>query len=151
MAWPSVRNPVRTRIRVWASHLPDELVSLSILLLGLLLVGLLTAAILMVPTQSLRLAVGDENGIAIVSGIILVLGIALVVPMIVIFAYFVDILEGLVGTLCPTCRQRDLEWQCGSWKYGDPPDYQYFACANCGAKFRQLCGGQGVLTELERV
>jgi hypothetical protein len=151
MAWPPVRNPVRTRIRLWASHLPDELVILSILLLGLLLVGLLTAAILVVPTQCLRLAVGDENGIAIISAIILVLGVALVVPMIVIFAYFVDILEGLVGTLCTSCRQRDLEWQSGSWKYGDPPDYQYFACANCGAKFRQLCGGQGVLTELERV
>ncbi len=127
MAWPSRRNPVRTRIRRWASHLPDGLVILSILLLGLLLVGWLTAAILVILTQCLRLAVGDENGIGIVSGIILVLGVALVFPMIVVFAYIVDILEGLVGTLCPSCRQRELEWRSGSWKYGDPPDYQYFA------------------------
>jgi hypothetical protein len=84
-------------------------------------------------------------------GIIFVLVVALVFPMIIVFAYTVDMLEGLVGTLCPSCRQRELEWRSGSWKYGDPPDYQYFACANCGARFRQLCGGQGVLSELERV
>lgn len=151
MAWPSRRNPVRTRIRRWASHLPDGLVFLSILLLGLLLVCLLTAAIFVILLQSLRLAWGDENGISIVSGIILVLGGALAFPMIFVFAYIVDMLEGLVGTLCPSCRHRELEWRSGNWKYGDPPDYQYFACANCGARFRQLCGGQGVLSELERV
>jgi hypothetical protein len=151
MAWPSRRNPVRTRIRRWASRLPDGLVILSILLLGLLLVVLLTAAIAVILTQSLRLAGGDEKWMRIVLGIIFVLVVALVFPMIIVFAYTVDMLEGLVGTLCPSCRQRELEWRSGSWKYGDPPDYQYFACANCGARFRQLCGGQGVLSELERV
>jgi hypothetical protein len=144
-------NPVRTQIRRWASHLPDGLVILSILLLALLLVSLLTAAIAVILTQFLRLAWGDENGIGIVSGIILVLGVALVFPMIVVFAYIVDILEGLVGTRCPSCRQRELEWRSGSWQYGDPPDYHYFTCANCGARFRQLYGGQSVLSELERV
>jgi hypothetical protein len=149
MAWPSRRNPVRTRIRRWASRLPDGLVILSILLLGLLLVVLLTAAIAVILTQSLRLAGGDEKWMRIVLGIIFVLVVALVFPMIIVFAYTVDMLEGLVGTLCPSCRQRELEWRSGSWKYGDPPDYQYLACANCGARFRQLCGGQGVLSELE--
>ena len=144
-------NPVRTRIRRWASHLPDGLVILSILLLGLLLVSLLTAAIAVILTQSLRLAGGDEKWIRIILAIIFVLVVALVFPIIVVFAYIVDALEGLVGTLCPKCRQRELEWRSGSWKYGDPPAYHYFACANCGARFRQLCGGQGVLSELERV
>jgi hypothetical protein len=123
----------------------------SILLLGLLLVSLLMAAITVILTQSLRLAKGDENWILIIQGVIFALGVALVFPMIVVFAYFVDLLKGLVGTLCPSCRQRELEWQSGIWKYGDLPDYLYFACANCGARFRQLHGGQGVLSELERL
>jgi hypothetical protein len=127
------------------------LVILSILLLGLLLVSLLTAAIAVILTQSLRLARGDEKWMRIVIGISFVLVVALVFPMIIVFAYTVDMLEGLVGTLCPSCRQRELEWRSGSWKYGDPPDYQYLAGANCGARFRQLCGGQGVVSELEGV
>src|SRR5262249_12119685 len=102
MAWPSRRNPVRTRIRRWASHLPDGLVILSILFVGLLLVSLLTAASPVILTQSLRLAGGDEKWIRIIIGIIFVLVVALVFPMIVVFAYIVDILEGLVGTLCPS-------------------------------------------------
>jgi hypothetical protein len=131
--------------------LPDALVIVSILLLGVLLVSLLTVAIAVILTQSLRLAGGDEKWIRIILGIIFMMVGALVIPLMIIFAYLVDILEGLVGTLCPSCRQRELEWRSGSWKYGDPPDYQYFACANGGARFRQLSGGQGVLSELERV
>ena len=138
-------------MRRWASHLPDELVILSILLIALLLVSLLTVAIAVILTQFLRLAGGHEKWIGIILGIIFVLVVALVFPMIVAFAYIVHILKGLVGTLCPSCRQRELEWRSGSWKYGDPPAYHYFACANCGARFRQLYGGQGVLSELERV
>lgn len=151
MAWSTRMNPVRRRIRRWASHLPDGIVILSMLLLGLLLVSLLMAAITVILMQFLRLAGGDEYRIPIIGGIIFVLGIVLVFPMIVVFACLVDQLEGLVGTRCPSCRQRELAWRSGSWKYGDPPDYRYFACANCGARFRQLCGGQGVLSELERV
>jgi hypothetical protein len=78
MAWPSGRNPVRTRIRRWASHRPDGLVILSILLLGLLLVSLLTEAIAVILTQSLRLAGGDEEWIRIIPGIIFVLVVGLV-------------------------------------------------------------------------
>jgi hypothetical protein len=126
-------------------------VFLAILLLGLFLVSLLMAAIAVILTQFLRLAWSDENLIIIIQGIIFVLGVVLVFPMIIVFACLVDLLEGLVGTVCPSCRQRELEWQGGSWKYGDPPDYLYFACANCGARFRQLYGGQGVQSELERV
>jgi hypothetical protein len=126
-------------------------VIVSSLLLGLLLVSLLMAAIIAILTQFLRLAKGDENWILIIQGVIFALGMVLVFPMIVVFAWFVDLLESLVGTLCPSCHQRELEWQSGSWKYGDPPDYLYFACANCGARFRQLYGGQGVLSELERL
>jgi hypothetical protein len=151
MAWPSRRNPVRTPIRRWASQLPDDLVILFVLLLGLLLVSLLTVPLALILMQCLRLAGGNEIGIRIVLGIIVVLVVVLICPIIIVFSYIVDILEGLVGTLCPNCRQRELEWRSGSWKYGDPPDYQYFECANCGARFRQLCGGQGVLSELEKV
>ena len=79
------------------------------------------------------------------------LGIVLALAMIVLCAYLFELLEGLVGTQCPNCRQRELEWRTGTWKYGDPPDYRYFECASCGARFRQLCGGQGVLSEFERV
>jgi Transcription factor S-II (TFIIS) len=144
-------NPVRTPIRRWASHLPDGLVTLYILLLGLLFASLLMAAITVILAQFLRLAGGNENWILIIHGIIFVLGIVLVFPMIVVFACLVKLLEELVGTRCPSCHRRELEWRSGNWKYGDQPDYQYFACANCGARFRQLCGGQGVLSELERV
>jgi hypothetical protein len=120
-------------------------------LVGLLLVSLLMAAITVILTQLLRLAGGGDGWIPIILGIILALGISLVFPMIIAFAYLVHLLEWLVGTQCPSCRQRELEWQSGSWKYGDPPEYQYFACASCGAKFRQLCGGHGVLSGWERV
>ena len=151
MAGSTRMNPVRAWIRRWASHLPDGLVILSILILGLLLVCLLMAAITVILTQFFCLAGGDEHWISIIQGIILGIGIVLAFPLSSVFAYIADILEGLVGTRCPSCRQRELEWRSGSWKYGDPPDYQYSACANCGARFRQLCGGQGVLSDLERV
>jgi hypothetical protein len=144
-------NPVRARIRRWASHLPDGLVTVFILLLGLILTCLLMAAITLILTQFLRLAGGDESWILIIEVIILVVGIVLAIPMLVLCAYLFHLLQGLVGTQCPSCRCRDLEWHSGSWKYGDPPDYQYFACAKCGARFRQLCGGQGVLSDLEEV
>ncbi len=151
MEWPAWMNPVRTRMRRWASHLPDELVILSILLFGLLLVCSLMAAITVVLMQFLRLAGDNENWILVIQGIILALGIVLALPMMILFACLVGLLEELVGTQCPGCRQRDLEWQSGCWKYGDPPDYHYFACASCGARFRQLYGGQKVLSELERL
>jgi DNA-directed RNA polymerase subunit RPC12/RpoP len=107
-------------------------------------------AITVIFMQLLRLAGGDQNRISIILGIILVLSVVLVFPMIFVFACVVAVLEGLVGTRCPSCRHRQLEWRSGSWKYGEPPDYRYFACANCGARFRQLCGGQGVLSDLEK-
>ena len=151
MAWSTRMNPVRTRIRRWATHASDGWVTLSILLLGLLLVSLLMAAITAILVRLLGLARGHENWIPIIGGVILALGVALVFPMFLAFAWLVDLLEGWVGTRCPSCLQRELEWRSGSWKYGDPPDYRYFACANCGAGFRQLCGGHGVLSELERV
>jgi DNA-directed RNA polymerase subunit RPC12/RpoP len=124
---------------------------LSLLLFGLSLVSLLMVAITVILAQGLRLAGDDENRILFIQGIILVLGMVSAFPIIIIFAYIVDMLEGLVGTRCPACGQRELEWRSGSWKYGAPPDYLYFACANCGSKFRQLWGGQGVLADLERV
>jgi hypothetical protein len=142
---------VQARIRRWAYYVPDGLLTLAILLVGLFLACLVMAAITLVLIQSLRLAGDDERWILAIQGIILVLGIALAFPMIVLCACIFDLLEGLVGTRCPSCRRRELEWRSGSWKYGDPPDYRYFACASCGARFRQLCGGQGVLSDLERV
>ena len=108
------------------------------------------AAITVIFTQFLRLAGGNEKWILFMAGIMLVLGLVIAFPMIVVFAYLVDALYGLVGTRCPSCGKRELEWQSGSWKYGDPPAYQYFACVSCGARFRQLFGGQGVLSELEK-
>ncbi len=124
---------------------------LSILLLALMLVCSLMAAIVVIFIRLLDLGGGDERGIRILGGILLALGILAAFPMIVVFAYLLDFLEGWVGTRCPGCGQRELEWRRGSWKYGDPPDYQYFSCASCGANFRQLCGGHGVLSELERI
>lgn len=144
-------SPPRQRIRRWASHLPDGLVAISIFLLALFLVSLLMAAITVILTQFLRLAGGNEEWILFMEGMIFVLGLVIAFPMIFVFAYLVDQLSGLVGTRCPNCGKRELEWQSGSWKYGDPPAYQYFACGECGARFRQLFGGQGVLSELEKV
>lgn len=144
-------NAARTRIRRWASHLPDELVILSILLLALFVVCSLMAAIVAILIRLLDLAGGNERGVRILGGIVLALGILLAIPMIVVFAYLLDFLEGWVGTRCPGCGQRELEWRSGNWKYGNPPDYQYFSCPRCGAIFRQLCGGQGVLSDLERI
>ena len=144
-------SPRKQRIRRWASHLSDWLVAISILLLALFLVSLLMAAITVILTQFLRLAGDNEKWILIMEGMIFVLGLVIAFPIFVVFAYLVDQLDGLFGTRCPTCGKRELEWQSGSWKYGDPPAYRYFACVNCGATFRQLFGGQGVLSELEKV
>jgi DNA-directed RNA polymerase subunit RPC12/RpoP len=93
----------------------------------------------------LRLAGGEETWILILQRTIVVLAF----PMIVLFAYRIDLLKELVGTRCPSCHWRELGRQSGNWKYGDPPDYEYFACANCGASFKLLRGGQGVLSDFE--
>jgi DNA-directed RNA polymerase subunit RPC12/RpoP len=143
-------NPLHLRIRRWASYLPDGMVAISILLLVLSFVCLLMAAVTVFLAQFLRLAGGNENWILFIEGMIFVLGLVLVFPMFVAFAYLVDVLIGLVGTQCPSCGKRELEWQSGIWKYGEAPAYKYYACLNCSARFRQLCGGQGVLSELER-
>lgn len=150
MAKSDRMNPVRKRIRRWASSLPDGVVIHSMLLLGLLMVSLIMAAITVLLLQILRLAGGDEHRISIIGGVIFMLGAVLALPLVVVFACLVDLMEGLIGARCPNCRQRELVWRSGSWKYGDPPDYRYFACADCGARFRQLCGGQGVLSGLEK-
>jgi hypothetical protein len=122
------------------------------LILGTLLVCLLTAAVGGVFLRLLRQFEADMRwSLMTLWALIAALALALAAPMIILFAWFVDFLERLVGTLCPSCRRRELEWQSGNWKYGDPPDYQYFACTNCAARFRQGCGGQGELSELERV
>lgn len=144
-------TPTQQWIRRWASHVPDGWVATSIFLLALFLVCVLMAAITVVLMQFLRLAGNIEKWILFMEGMIFVLGLVTAFPMMFVFAHLVDHLSGLVGTQCPSCGKRELEWQSGSWKYGDPPAYQYFACVNCNAKFRQLFGGQGVLSELEQV
>ena len=124
---------------------------MAIGLLALSLVTLLVAAITVILTQSLRLAGGNENGISFIATAIFVLGIVLVFPIFFVFAYIVNLLKEWVGTRCPSCGKRKLEWRSGRWQYGDPPDHLYFACGSCGARFRQLWGGMGVLSDLEKV
>ena len=90
-------SPPRQRIRRWASHLPDGLVAISIFLLALLLVSLLMAVITVILTQFLRLAGGNEEWILFMEGMLFVLGLVIAFPMIVVFAYLVDQLNGLAG------------------------------------------------------
>ncbi len=148
--WSNRMRPHKQWIRRWATHLPDGWVAISIFLLALFLVSLLMAAITVIFTQLLRLSGGNEKWILFIEGMIFVLGLVTAFPMMFVFAYLVDVLYGLVGTRCPSCGKRKLKWQSGSWKYGDPPAYQYFVCVSCGARFRQLFGGQRVLSQLEK-
>ena len=83
------------RIRRWASQLPDGLLAISIFLLALLLVSLLMAAITVILTQFLRLAGGIEKWILFMEGMIFVLGLVIAFPLMVVFAYLVDQLNGL--------------------------------------------------------
>jgi hypothetical protein len=126
-------------------------VILSVLLLALIPTCLLMAVITVILAQFLRLAGSDESWFLVIQAVVWVLGVVPAVPMLVVYAYLLELLEGLVGVRCPSCRRRDLEWESGHWRYGDPPDYHYFACTNCGARFRQLYGGQGELSDLERI
>jgi DNA-directed RNA polymerase subunit RPC12/RpoP len=99
------------------------------------LVTLLAAAIAVILMQFLRLAGGNENGILIIGAAICVLGVVLAYPLFLVTSALGGYLYDLVGTRCPSCGKRKLEWRSGR------SEYQYFACVNCGARFRQLWGG----------
>ncbi|QEH34861.1 hypothetical protein OJF2_34060 [Aquisphaera giovannonii] len=146
-----MRDTARRRIRRLAARLPDGVVILCILFLSLLAVCSLTAVIALALSQLLRLAGGDEGWLLVVQGLFVVIGIALALAMLVLFCHVLSFLDEMVGTPCPNCRRRELEWRSGSWKYGEPPAYLDYACSHCGARFRRLHGGQGVLSELEQV
>ncbi len=151
MAWSTGLHRIRTRVRRWAYDLPDGLVIVIMLLIGLAVVCLLTGAIGVILVWLVRLAGVHENDLGILAGILLVLLSMLVLPLLFINACVLEFLDQLVGTRCPSCRRRELEWQSGTWKYGDPPAYHYFECTVCGARFRKLYGGKGELSDFERV
>jgi hypothetical protein len=151
MAWSTGLNRIRTRVRRWAYHLPDGLVIVIMLLIGLAVTCLLTGAIGVILVWLVRLAGVHENYLGIVAGILLVLSIVLVMPLFFVNACVLEFLDQLVGTRCPSCRRRELEWQSRTWKYGDPPAYRYFECTVCGARFRKLYGGKGELSDFARV
>ncbi len=111
------------------------------MLLWLVFMTLPLAAIAVILARFLRLAGGNENWILIIGGVLCVLYIVLAIPLSVVSIALVGYLYELVGTRCPSCGKRKLEWRSGSWNYAVPSEYQYFACVKCGARFRQLMGG----------
>jgi hypothetical protein len=148
-AWSTRMHPSRPRTRWWALNLLDGLVDVVFLLFALSVATLVMAAITLILMQSLRLAGGNESAILAIGTIIIVLGAVLSLPMIIVFAHVLHLLVEWYGTRCPSCAKRTIQWQSGRWTYGEPPAFLDYACANCGARYRQLNGGQGVLSDLE--
>jgi hypothetical protein len=146
---PFRMNSHRTRAPRWALRLLDGLVSWSLLIAWASSLLLLSATVVGSLTLVTRLARGNPIGIYIITGFNVIFGCAIMIPAITFLYRLVVVIAILYGERCPKCCERKVVWRGGDWKRGDPPDYRYFECASCGARFRQLFSGTGPISGLE--